>query len=126
MKRFFVSFRTGRMANRLVLFANFIGLAQEQGYRVINFAFHSYAPLFQSTRRDIFCQYPPPRRRSLWDVIPGVAPALRGTRLPYRLVHAVARLNERLPGHRVVTLRETPGLAMTPLEGPEVQAPANA
>lgn len=121
MKRFFISFRTGQMGNRLVLFANFVGFAQDQGHRVINFAFHSYAPLFQSTCRDIYCQYPPAPRRSVLDVIPGLAPALRGTRLLYRLVHAAARLNERSPRRGVVTLRETTGQSVTPLEGPEVQ-----
>ena len=106
----------------MVLFANFIGLAEGQGHRVINFAFHSYAPFFQSTSRDIYCQYPAAPRRSALDVIPGVAPALRGTRLLYRLVHAAARLNERWPRRGVITLRELPGREVTPLDGPEMQA----
>jgi len=124
MKRFFIALRTGRLANRLVLFANFIAFARDRGDRVINFAFHSYAPLFVSTRNDIYCQYPIPRRRSWMDVIPGLAPALRGTRILYNCVHAASLLNERLPllGRAAVTLRETPGQAMTPLEGPAVQA----
>src|SRR5436190_1180866 len=71
--------RCGRMANRLVLFANFIALAEEHGHRLLNPTFHSYATLFETTRRDIYCQYPLPTRRSLWDVIPGVPRAIRGT-----------------------------------------------
>jgi hypothetical protein len=124
VKLFFIAFRTGRLANRLVLFANFIAFARDQGHRVVNFAFHSYAPMFQTTRNDIYCQYPVPRRRSWMDVIPGLAPALRGTRFLYHCVHAASLLNERLPllGRAAVTLRETPGQVMTPLEGPEVQA----
>jgi len=55
---FIISGRCGRLANRLVLFANFIALAAERGYRVMNPTFHSYATLFETTRRDIYCQYP--------------------------------------------------------------------
>jgi hypothetical protein len=124
VKLLLIAFRTGRMGNRLILFANFIAFARDQGHRVVNFAFHSYAPLFLSTRNDIYCQYPAPRRRSWMDVIPGLAPALRGTRFLYHCVHAASTLNERLPllGRAAVTLRETPGQAVTPLEGPEVAA----
>jgi hypothetical protein len=124
MKRFFIAFRTGRLANRLVLFANFIALAREQGHRVVNFAFHSYAPLFLTTRHDIYCQFPPAARRSWMDVVPGLARALRGTRFLYHCIHGASLLNERYPllGGRVVTLRETPDAPVTPLESPEVQA----
>jgi hypothetical protein len=112
------------LANRLVLFANFVAFAAEHGDRVINFTFHSYATLFQSTRRDIYCQYPAPGRRSLVDLIPGLAPALRGTRLLYRCVYAASLLNERLPllGAAAVTLREDRSRDMTSLESPELQA----
>src|SRR5947209_3753362 len=72
-KLFIISGRCGRLANRTVLFANFIALAEEQGHRVMNPTFHSYSPLFETTRRDIFCQYPVAMRRSWLDVIPGVA-----------------------------------------------------
>jgi hypothetical protein len=124
MKSFFIAFRPGRLANRLVLFANFIAFAADQGHRVVNFTFHSYAPLFLTTRKDIYCQYPIPRRRSLLDVIPGLAPALRGTRILYRCVYAASLLNERFPflGRIAVTLRETPGQLMTSLDSPAVQS----
>ncbi|HEX7570106.1 MAG TPA: hypothetical protein VF492_06340, partial [Verrucomicrobiae bacterium] len=49
-KLFVISLRSGRLANRLTLFAQFIALAEEQGHRIINFAFHSYAHLFETTR----------------------------------------------------------------------------
>ena len=39
-KLFTIGLRCGRLANRLILFANFIALAEEQGHRVINFTFH--------------------------------------------------------------------------------------
>ena len=124
-KLFIIALRCGRLANRISLFANFIALAEDQGHRLINFTFHSYAHLFESTRRDVYCQYPPPARRSWLDVLPGVAPALRKTRLLYHIVRAAGVLNERFPvlGRRVVTIRERPRQNVTALEGPEVQEP---
>src|SRR5580700_2068789 len=80
-KLFVFGLRTGRMANRLILFANFIAVAEEQGHRIINFTFHSYADFFETTRRDIYCRYPVPRRRSWLDVLPGVAVGIRKTRI---------------------------------------------
>src|SRR3989442_1140071 len=80
--------RCGRMANRLVLFANFIALAEEQGHRLINPTFHSYAELFQVTSGDIYCQYPIINRKSLFDIVPGAASAIRSTRIFFHAVHA--------------------------------------
>ena len=123
-KLFIISGRCGRLANRMVLFANFIALAQEQGHRVMNPTFHSYATLFRSTRRDIYCQYPSPARPGWLDVVPGVARFLRWTRLFFRVARAASGLNERWPifGHGTVTLRQTQGQEITALDGPEVQA----
>ncbi len=123
-KLFFIALRCGRLGNRLILFANFIALAAEQGHRVINFAFHSYAEQFETTRRDIYCQYPRPKRRSWIDVVPGVAKALRETRVCYRTVSMASVLNERLGlfGRRAVTLTEPPDVMLVSLESPEVQA----
>ena len=118
-----VGFRTGRMGNRLVLFANVIGFAAEHGYRVVNVAFHSYAHLFVNTRRDIYCRYPVARRQSLFDVIPGVAPAIRKTRIFYQFIRRASEWNDRFPilGKSVFTLREIPGQTIF-LDTPEVQS----
>jgi hypothetical protein len=109
------------MANRLMLFAHFMALAAEQGHRLINFAFHSYSDLFETTRRDIYCRFPADGRRSWMDIVPGVRPVLRKTRLCLRLASGASVLNERLPlfGKKVVTLLEHPGV--NDLAGPEVQ-----
>ncbi len=122
-KIFIISGRCGRLANRMVLFANFIAWAEEQGDRVMNPTFHSYAHLFETTRRDIYCQYPAPARQSWMDVFPGVSAVIRGTRLFFRVARAAGGLNEKLPvfGKGVVTLRQTPGKDITALDGPEVQ-----
>ena len=118
-----VGFRTGRLGNRLILFANVIGFAAEHGYRVINVAFHTYAHLFENTRRDIYCRYPVARRRSAFDVVPGVAPVIRKTRFFYQLTRCASVGNFHWPvfGKRVVTLREVSPQTIG-LDSPGVQA----
>lgn len=122
-KWFVIGFRCGRLANRLILFANFIALAEEQGHRLINFSFHSYSELFAGTRGNIYCRYPVPRRRSWLDVVPGVAAVLRKTRLLHQLTYQASQLYERFPllGRSVITLRELPGHRLTILDGPACQ-----
>jgi hypothetical protein len=122
-KLFTVGLRCGRLANRLILFANFIALAAEQGHRVINFTFHSYAGLFEATRRNIYCRYPVPKRRSWMDVVPGVAALIQKTRIFYHVTRYTGVLNERFPifGNAVLTLRELKGHQTTFLDGPELQ-----
>lgn len=123
-KLFVIALRCGRLANRLVLFTNFIAFAEEYGHRVINFTFHSFADLFETTRRDIYCRYPIVKRQSMFDLVPLVGGTIRKTRVFYHLTRAATVLNGKYPvfGRRVVTLRELPREDMTPLEGPEVQA----
>lgn len=122
-KTLIIAFRTGRLGNRLTLFANVIGFAAEHGYRVINPAFHTYAHLFENTRRDIYCRYPVTRRRSLFDVVPGVAPVIRKTRILYQAVRHASVFINHFPvlGRRVFTLREIPGQIIG-LDTPEVQS----
>lgn len=122
-KLFIIAERCGRLANRIVLFANFIALAEEQRHRLINFTFHSYARMFEQTRHDIYCQYPATTRVSRWDAIPAVGDAIRKTRIFYHLTRATSRLSETFPvaGKSVMMLRENPGGEVTLLDGPEVQ-----
>lgn len=123
-KLFVISGRCGRMANRTILFANFIALAEEQGHRVANPTFHSYARFFEATRADIYCRYPRATRRSWFDIVPGVGDGIRGTRIFFHLARAFGLWNERHPvlGKAIFTLRETPAQPITALDGPEVQA----
>src|SRR5215831_1191659 len=118
-----IAARCGRLANRLVLFANFAAFAEEHDYRLLNFTFHSYAHLFESTRRDVYCQYPPPSRPSLFDRLPGVASLIRGSRIFYHITRMAGVLNERwsLFGNRILTFREVHG-SLTSLEDPQVAA----
>ncbi|GFO61612.1 hypothetical protein GMST_39370 [Geomonas silvestris] len=126
-KLFVIASRSGRMANRLVLFANFLAFAEEKGHRVVNFSFHSYADFFESTRKDVFCQYPPPRGSSLLD-LPPVAGFLKKTRLPYQAVRGLTWLNRKLPlaSGRVATLKEEEGAEVTWLDSPAVGAACGA
>jgi hypothetical protein len=119
-KHFIISLRCGRLANRLTIFANFIALAEERGWRVSNVTFHSYADMFLTTRADIYCRYPVTRRRSVLDRLPGVATALRKTRL---LTNA-AKYASRYPKifRNTVTLHELPGKAVIYLDQEFFQA----
>jgi hypothetical protein len=119
-----VSIRCGRLGNRLALFANLIAFAEEHGHRLINFTFHSYADLFEATRRDVFCRYPRATGPSWLDMIPGVGGAIRKTRIFYHAVRGLSVLNEKLPvfGQKAVTLREGRAQLIIHLESPEMQA----
>ena len=127
-KLLIVGLRCGRLGNRIVLFANLIAYAAEHGYRLVNVTFHSYAAFFETTRRDVYCRYPIATQRSLLDLIPGVAGAIRRTRIFYHVVRGVSVLNDKCPlfGKRVVTLRERPGQLIILLETPEVWAQIEA
>ena len=123
-KLFVIALRCGRLGNRLLIFAHFMALAEEQGHRLINVTFHSYADMFEVPRRDIYCQYPVPQHRSVFEVLPGAAPAIRKTRIFYHVIRNGCRLHDRLRifGKSAVVLHESHRRDyVTPLEGPEVQ-----
>ena len=123
-KLLIVGLRCGRLGNRLALFANLIAFAEEHGYRLINFTFHSYAAMFEATRRDVFCRYPAAKGPSWLDVIPGLGGTIRKTRVFYHIVRGISVLNEKWAvfGRKAVTLREGRGQLIILLESPEIQA----
>lgn len=57
-----VARKVGRLANRLLLFAHFIGTAVEYGFRVVNPAFCEYAHYFPATAGDLLCNFPKTKR----------------------------------------------------------------
>jgi hypothetical protein len=122
-KLFTIGRRCGRLANRLIIFANFIALAEEQGDRVVNYTFHSYSDLFEATRENVHCAYPVPKQKSWLDRIPVAGAAIRKSRIFYHVTRYASVLIDRFPifGRKVVTLRETAGQFITPLDSPEVQ-----
>lgn len=115
--------RAGRMANRLVLFANFVAHARAHGHRVVNVTFHSYAHLFEGPRSDIYCRYPLPERRSVFDMVPGAAPVIRQTRVFFRLTRIVclAHMKMGLLGKSTLTLLNPPRPQVLILDDPAVQ-----
>jgi hypothetical protein len=121
-KQIMIALRTGRLANRLVLFANFIGFVEEHQHRLVNVTFHSYAHLFETTRRDIYCRYPVPTRRSSFDLLPGAAALIRKTRIFYQLTRAACVVNGQFPlfGKRFMTLEETFSGGVTLLDDSEI------
>ena len=123
-KLLIITGRPGRMANRLILWANFIGFAEEHHYRVMNPTFHSYAEFFENTRSDIFCQYPAADHKSLLDSLPGVSGFVKGTRLFYRAGGLARALQEKIHlfGGKVTVLQEMPPGKLTMLDTPEVHA----
>jgi Glycosyl transferase family 11 len=122
-KLFTIGLRCGRLANRTILFANFIALAEEHRHRVINYTYHSYAGLFEAIRENIHCAYPVPKRKNWLDIVPGAGAVVRKTRIFYHLTRYASLLNERLPvfGKAVVTLRGLKGQSTTYLDDPEFQ-----
>jgi Glycosyl transferase family 11 len=56
-----ISAKSGKLGNRLFLFANFIAFAIENDLTVSNPAFEDYAEYFRYTTKDILCLYPTPR-----------------------------------------------------------------
>lgn len=83
-----VASKPGQLGNRLFQFASLVGGAREHGFRVANPAFDEYAELFEATRRDLFCRYPPRASRA--------PTGPRARRLLYLLCYYAARLLVRL------------------------------
>jgi hypothetical protein len=125
---FTIGQRCGRLCNRIIMFANVIALAEEQGDRVVNYTFHTYSDLFEDTRANFHCAYPVPRRKSWLDRIPGLGAAIHKTRIFYHLTRYFSLFNARVPlfGRRVATLRQLPDRRVTLMNGPELQEKINA
>ena len=56
--RIYIVKRCGRLANRIIFYANIIAWAEEKKLRVTNFTFQSYANLFESTQLTCDSAYP--------------------------------------------------------------------
>lgn len=79
--------KSGKLGNRLILFAHFIACALENNVTVINPAFDEYAGFFRTTGQDLFCRYPPKR------FVIGGSEGVR--RLIYYFVYYLTRLLAR-------------------------------
>ena len=123
-KLIIITARCGRMANRIQLFAHFMGFAEENGYRVMNPTFYTYANLFEGTCRDVFGRYPAEPRGSALNSVPGLAGLIRTTRILFHAGRLAQTLNEKLGvfSGSVMTLQQLPKPKMTWLQSPEVAA----
>lgn len=54
-----IATKSGRLGNRLFLFAHFIAWAIEHDQRLANLTMDEYAEFFVNLRSDLFCRYPP-------------------------------------------------------------------
>jgi hypothetical protein len=91
--------RVGRLANRLLLFAHFIGAAVEHGFTVLDPAFIAAARYFPATAGTLFPRYPPGR--------PILPPFPRGREATLLLAMGAADVLHRLQrrGHDVGLVR---------------------
>jgi hypothetical protein len=98
-----VARRFGRMANRLVVFANLIALAEDRDCRIINPTFHSYSSHFANLCRNFYCAYPMPTRVSVFDRISLAGDAVRNMRGLHHMTRAAVALAKRgiIPGAKV-------------------------
>jgi hypothetical protein len=94
--------KVGRLANRLLLFAQFIGAAVEHGFAVANPAFARCGAYFPSTAGDLLCRFPPDSR---------LTPFPGSRELLYALTRVAGGALCRLEwsGRRVGTFRLDPG-----------------
>jgi hypothetical protein len=97
----------GRLANRLLLHAHFIGAAAEHGFRVVNPAMGDYAHYFPSCR-DLLCRFPETSRFPSFG------------RVGRKLLEYAARAGVRLPlpGRRIGRIR------LSREEGMDLDSPA--
>jgi len=92
-----IALRTGRLANRLILFANVIAFAKERDYRVLNPAFQTYAGMFERTRPTVLSPYPAPPPHPVRSLLLPFFAAIRWTRLPYHVAFGLTRAVNRYP-----------------------------
>jgi hypothetical protein len=90
--------KSGKLGNRLIVFAHFIAYALENNAKIINPAFDEYAGFFRTTRQDLFCRYPLQRSFILGGE--------RGRRLLYYFTYYLTRIvvRTRAVGSQIETI----------------------
>ncbi len=76
--------KSGKLGNRIIVFAHFIACALENNVKIMNPAFDEYAGFFRSTSRDLLCRYP------LGNTV--IRGGEKTRRLIYHLVYYATRL----------------------------------
>ncbi len=89
--------RCGRLANRLILFANLIAYAQRTGARILNPTFYTYSHLFEALKDDWFSAYPNSQLTSETNWKSAVGKLVR-TKVSYHAFRHAGNILSNIPG----------------------------
>ena len=84
--------RCGRLANRIIFYANIIAWAEERKLSVINFTFQSYANLFESTHLTCDSAYPPHKLGVLSKLFLPTIRLLNSIRFQYQCIYLFSKV----------------------------------
>jgi hypothetical protein len=84
--------RCGRLANRIIFYANIIAWAEERKLSVINFTFQSYANLFESTHLTCGSAYPPHKLGFLSKLFLPTIRLLNSIRFQYQCIYLFSKV----------------------------------
>ena len=90
--RIYIVKRCGRLANRIIFYANVIAWAEEKKLKVTNFTFQSYANLFESTYLTCGSAYPPSKLRVLSQFSLPITRLLNSIRLQYQCIYLFSKV----------------------------------
>ena len=99
--RIYIVKRCGRLANRIIFYANIIAWAEERKLSVINFTFQSYAHLFESTYLTCSSSYPPHQSGILCRAFLPLLKFFNSIRFQYQLFYLFSKfvLKSKLLGN---------------------------
>jgi len=92
MKKIIIAKRCGRLANRLVLFANVIAFAEEYSFRVINFTFQGFAHFFTGTFDTIKCAFPREGKETCGTLVKLIRSTINGVRLQHQSIYFFSKI----------------------------------
>ena len=90
--RIYIVKRCGRLANRIIFYANIIAWAEEKKLKITNFTFQSYANLFESTHLTCGSAYPPHELGVLSKLSLPITNLLNSIRLQYQCIYLFSKV----------------------------------
>ena len=90
--RIYIVKRCGRLANRIIFYANIIAWAEEKKLKITNFTFQSYANLFESTHLTCGSVYPPHELGVLSKLSLPITNLLNSIRLQYQCIYLFSKV----------------------------------
>jgi hypothetical protein len=94
---FTIARRFGRLANRLVITANFAAYVCEHGGRLVNYPMLGYSRHFDHLRGDLTCSFPARTRQALVARMPLLSRVLRKSRIGYHVTRYSSRMAAQIP-----------------------------